>query len=145
MMARSRPAGREPPGCCPVPLSGHLITSHQVSPCPHSLCVSCCSCPCQSHCRLSGACSRAEDQRRVRVRVRGHGFQDPSGGIRLWRPLVVGRAQRTSPSISSAAGAAGGGHRGTPRGRCQDGRGKTKWQLNYNPEEMADVKPGNHQ
>ena len=25
---------------------------------------------------------------------------------------------------------------------CQDGRGRTKWQPNYNPEETADVKPG---
>ena len=28
---------------------------------------------------------------------------------------------------------------------CQDGRGRTKWQPNYNPEERADVQPGNHQ
>ena len=26
---------------------------------------------------------------------------------------------------------------------CQDGWGRTKWQPNYNPEKMADVKPGN--
>ena len=37
---------------------------------------------------------------------------------------------------------------GVTKGRainCQDGRGRTKWQPNYNPEEMADIKPGNHQ
>ena len=28
---------------------------------------------------------------------------------------------------------------------CQDGWGRTKWQPNYNPEETADVRPGNHQ
>ena len=28
---------------------------------------------------------------------------------------------------------------------CQDGRGRTKWQPNYNLEDTADVKPGNHQ
>ena len=27
----------------------------------------------------------------------------------------------------------------------QDGWGRTKWQPNYNPEERADVQPGNHQ
>ena len=28
---------------------------------------------------------------------------------------------------------------------CQDGWGRAKWQPDYNPEETADVKPGNHQ
>ena len=30
-------------------------------------------------------------------------------------------------------------------GGCQDWRGRTKWQQNYNLEGTADIKPGNHQ
>ena len=28
------------------------------------------------------------------------------------------------------------------KNECQDGWSRTKWQLNYNPEKIADVKPG---